>query len=53
MGADFEAKNSEGQTPLIVATTEGKKDVVKLLLIKGADRSQVDNNGRTALAVAI
>lgn len=36
-GADVNARDQIGSTPLIVASFRGKTDVVKLLLEKGAD----------------
>ena len=38
-GADVNAKNSEGQTPLDLASGKGHKDIVELLVEKGADSS--------------
>ncbi len=35
-GADIEAKNRHGDTPLIVAASYGKKEIVCLLLDSGA-----------------
>lgn len=43
MEADIEATESTNSTPLIVATKQNKREAVKILLIKGANRSAYDN----------
>lgn len=51
-GADVNAANSIGETPLIRASFEGHADVVRLLLAAGAKVDAAVNNGATALFVA-
>ena len=53
-GADpnMRASKYRGTTPLIAAAMEGFPDQVKALLEKGADPSQVDDAGKTALMYA-
>jgi ankyrin repeat protein len=53
-GADVNANNNDGGriTALIVATEEGHKEVVRLLLANGADINVKDKNGETALMLA-
>ena len=46
--ADVNAKASDGLTPLHLAASNDKKDVVELLLAKGAD-----NKGETPLHLAV
>lgn len=56
-GAEIDARNNQGKTPLLTAIKDGyyvaqpmdKYDVVKLLLEKGATINIQDNNGDTAL----
>jgi len=52
-GADVNAKdNLFGRTALMIASFYGHKEVVELLLKKGADVNAKDKNGRTALMIA-
>lgn len=50
MGADFEAKESRGLTPLHLAIkgfeSGDSTRNIKALLLKGADRNSSDNQGR-------
>ncbi|RYP75956.1 hypothetical protein DL771_002028 [Monosporascus sp. 5C6A] len=48
-GADIEAKNNIGYTPLLGAAFEGYETVVKLLLDRGADIEAEDKSGITSL----
>ena len=43
------AKNSEGKTPLHMATCSGKVEVMKFLIANGADVNAKDSTGKTAL----
>ncbi|HWH58520.1 MAG TPA: ankyrin repeat domain-containing protein [Terriglobales bacterium] len=51
-GAELEARDVEGATPLIRAAEFGNSDVVKVLLDHGADIEARDNNGQTSLIAA-
>jgi len=48
-GANLEARDREGRTPLILAAGNGETAVVKLFLDKGAGIEATDENGQTAL----
>jgi ankyrin repeat protein len=41
-GADIDARNGDGDTPLLLAASYGNVEMVKLLLAKGADVNAVD-----------
>jgi ankyrin len=51
-GADANAKDNRGRTPLHHAARSGHSDSVRLLLEKGADVNATDKEGRTPLDVA-
>jgi len=51
-GADINAKNKNGWTPLHLAARDGHVYVARLLLERGADAGVRDNKGRTPLDVA-
>lgn len=51
-GADLEARDEEGQTPLIRAASYGQTDIFRLLLQRGANINARDKNGMTALVAA-
>ena len=51
-GADIEARNKDGGTPLHVAANFNKADMVRLLLDHHADIDAKDEEGKTALAWA-
>lgn len=50
--ADLDIKNTEGETPLILAAWYGSPEIVSLLLESGANINAQDNNGYTAIAKA-
>jgi ankyrin repeat protein len=52
-GADVNASNQRGETPLILAATQYEADAAKLLLEKHADVHAKTKNRRTALMQAI
>jgi len=52
-GADVEAKDVEGETPLYRAVARKRAGLVKLLISKGADVNAVDNDGQTMLYRAV
>jgi ankyrin repeat protein len=47
------AKQRGGNTPLTMASAKGRSDIVRLLLAAKADVSAADNNGKTALMLAL
>ena len=51
-GADINTRNKEGETALMVASLEGRGEIVKLLLARGADANIMDSVGATALLYA-
>lgn len=50
--ADINAKNNQGQTPLMAALKNGDIDAFNALIAGGADTLLKDNNGKTALFYA-
>lgn len=48
-GADKEAKNESGRTPLMLASLKGQEEMVKFLLERGADVNAKDPEGMTPL----
>lgn len=50
--AGLDARAPTGATPLIMAAQEGKEEIVRLLLARGANPFLLDNYKRTALRVA-
>src|SRR6185436_16395775 len=48
-GADIEAVNPQGLTPLMLAAREGQDEVVRVLLDSGARINAVDREGLSAL----
>ena len=51
-GADVNVQNSDGQSALMLAATEGCDELVRLLLDAGADVNAQDSSGRSALMLA-
>ena len=51
-GADLEARDSKGETPLRRAVNCGKTEVAALLLARGADRHSRGSAGRTPVTAA-
>ena len=51
-GADFEAKDALGQTPLMYAAKRGNLEVAQCLIENGAKIESKDKNGSTALYLA-
>src|SRR3546814_906079 len=52
-GANLEARDDEGRTPLILAAQLGFADGVRVLLLRGADPNGVNGRGETALIFAV
>ena len=51
-GADINAKNKAGMTPLMLASAKGYGDLINILLKRGADVHAKNNTGKTALDLA-
>ena len=52
LGADINARNAEGKSPLILAVMSGDVPTVRKLLQNGADVNLADKDGNTALIYA-
>jgi cytohesin len=52
-GANVNAKNSEGETPLHQAAANDHKDVAEVLLANGAEINAKNSSGETALRRAM
>jgi len=51
--ADINAKNAQGQTPLIFAGVNAEAEVAEILIAKGAELKSKDQNDTTALHAAL
>ena len=51
-GANIEAKDCREETPLHLASSYGKTEVVKYLVSKGANKNAKNNDGKTPYDVA-
>ncbi len=51
-GADVNMKDKEGNTPLIVATRNGRLEIARMLLSKGADANAKDHRQQSPLTIA-
>ena len=52
-GADVNAKDERGSTPLLEAARYGHNDIARVLIAAGADLKAKDNDGKTALMLAV
>ena len=52
-GADIDARNKEGVTPLAIAVQKNDLETVKLLTAAGADIHTQDTNGNSPLSIAL
>ena len=52
LGADINAADEKGWTPLINAAAHNHEDVVEMLILKGADVHARTHDGETALSIA-
>jgi len=52
-GAEIEAVNEDLRTPLMVACENGRPNMTRLLVSRGAQVNKVDRYGRTAIILAI
>ena len=52
-GADVNATNERGSTPLLEAARYGHDDITRVLIAAGADVKAKDNDGKTALMLAV
>jgi ankyrin repeat protein len=52
-GADVNATDERGSTPLLEAARYGHEDIAALLIAAGANLKAKDNDGKTALMLAI
>ena len=52
-GADVNAKDERGSTPLLEAARYGHNDIARVLIATGADLKVKDKDGKTALMLAV
>ena len=52
-GADVNATNERGNTPLLEAARYGHDDICRVLIAAGADVKAKDKDGKTALMLAV
>jgi ankyrin repeat protein len=52
-GADINATNERGSTPLLEAARYGHDDITRVLIAAGADVKAKDKDGKTALMLAV
>jgi ankyrin repeat protein len=52
-GADVNARNDRGSTPLLEAARYGHNDIARTLIAAGANVNAKDNDGKTALMLAV
>ena len=52
-GADVNATNERGSTPLLEAARYGHEDICRALIAAGADLKAKDKDGKTALMLAV
>nr|XP_061803082.1 E3 ubiquitin-protein ligase MIB2-like [Nerophis lumbriciformis] len=50
---DINIRNNRNQTPLQLAVTQGHTDLIQLLVVEGADVNMEDEDGDTAMHVAL
>ena len=48
-GVNLNSENRRGITPLIIAASQGRNEIVRILLQRKADSTRRDYTGRTAL----
>ena len=52
-GADVNARDERGSTPLLEAARYGHDDICRILIANGADIKAKDKDGKTALMLAV
>ena len=52
-GADVNARDERGSTPLLEAARYGHDDICRVLIASGADLKAKDKDGKTALVLAV
>ncbi|GES60475.1 hypothetical protein ATEIFO6365_0002098600 [Aspergillus terreus] len=53
VGAEIDARDAEGRTPLCLAIEQGHYDTIRMLLRCGASVTNVDDSGATPLCLAV